>query len=91
MTRKIDPEDSKHYKTRRDRFERVAELRVNNVLISLRRLEQCGNSGNYAWQANEAVEIFDALQAALDRCREAYSVVEKPAAIEFKFKRKDDK
>jgi hypothetical protein len=58
---------------KKQRFVRVVEKRVQNVLDSIRRLSQCSNSRMYEWDDEQLKKIWDAIDKELQSCRESYT------------------
>ena len=54
--------------TKEERFKRVVQKRVQNVLDSLRRLSQCSNKRMYVWNDEQLTKIW----AAIDKWRAKY-------------------
>jgi len=52
---------------KRDRFLRVAEKRVNAVLLKLRVLSNCSNRAAYTYSPEDVDKIRSAIQDQLDR------------------------
>ncbi len=67
--------------TKEDRFERVAEKRVQRVLDSIRSLSQCSNKRMYKWNEEQLKKIWNAINSALASCKESF---EKTEPEEFK-------
>jgi len=65
-----------------ERFNRVAEKRVENVLKSLRSLSQCSNKRMYEWNDEQLNKIWDAINSELQSCKESYTQTQPD---EFKF------
>jgi hypothetical protein len=57
---------------KKQRFIRVVEKRVQNVLDSIRRLSQCSNSRMYEWDDEQLKRIWGAIDTELQNCRESY-------------------
>lgn len=55
------------------RFNRVAEKRVENVLKSLRGLSQCSNKRMYEWNDEQLTKIWDAINLELQSCKDSYT------------------
>jgi len=64
------------------RFSRVAEKRVENVLDSLRKLSQCSNNRMYEWNDDQLTKIWDAINLELQCCKDSYTETQPE---EFKF------
>jgi len=58
--------------SKEDRFKRVAQKRVQNVLDSLRRLSQCSNKRMYTWTDSDLKKIWDALEKELKECKKGF-------------------
>ena len=58
--------------TKEQRFKRVAEKRVQNILKGIRSLSQCANSRIYAWDKKQLTKIWDALDRELKTCKESF-------------------
>ena len=48
--------------TKRQRFQRLAEKRTNDVLERLRILGNCANRGQYDYSADDVRKIFNAIE-----------------------------
>lgn len=68
--------------TKVDRFQRVAQKRVQRVLDSLKSLSQCSNKRMYQWNNAQAHKIWNAIDKAYKDCRTNF---EKAEPEEFKF------
>ena len=55
--------------TKEERFKRVVQKRVQNVLDSMRRLSQCSNKRMYAWNDEQLKKIWEALDKELQGCK----------------------
>jgi hypothetical protein len=58
--------------TKEERFVRVAERRVENILHSLRSLSQCANRKVYAWDEKQLKKIWDAIEHELAECKQSF-------------------
>ena len=61
---------------KKQRFTRVVEKRVQNVLDSVRRLSQCSNQRMYEWNDEQLTKIWDAIDTELQNCKESYKTTE---------------
>ena len=52
--------------SKKQRFQRLAEKRTNDVLERLRVLGNCANRGQYEYTAEEVRKIFNAIEKALE-------------------------
>ncbi len=62
--------------TKEERFERVVQKRVQNVLDSLRRLSQCANRRMYVWNDEQLIKIWAAIDNELKGCKEGFENAE---------------
>ena len=62
---------------KQQRFVRVAEKRVQNVLDSIRRLSQCSNRRMYEWQESQIKKIWDAIETELKNARDSFKADKK--------------
>ena len=62
--------------TKEERFKRVVQKRVQNVLDSLRRLSQCSNKRMYAWNDEQLKKIWAAIDKELKGCKAGFENVE---------------
>lgn len=58
--------------TKEDRFKRVVQKRVQNVLDSIRRLSQCSNKRMYEWEDEQLKKIWAALDKELKLCKSSF-------------------
>lgn len=58
--------------TKEERFRRVVQKRVQNVLDSLRRLSQCSNKRMYDWNDEQMKKIWSAIDKELKSCKECF-------------------
>ena len=58
--------------TKEERFRRVVQKRVQNVLDSLRRLSQCSNRRMYDWSDEQMKKIWSAIDKELKSCKEGF-------------------
>jgi hypothetical protein len=62
--------------TKEERFRRVAQKRVQNVLDSLRRLSQCANRRMYAWNEDQLAKIWAAVDGEVENCKTSFDNAE---------------
>ena len=67
--------------TKAQRFKRVAEKRVQNILKSINSLSQCANTNIYAWDSKQLERIWKAMEKEFSACRQSF---EDPDARVFK-------
>jgi len=63
--------------SKEDRFERIVQKRVQNVLDGLQRLSQCSNKRIYQWNDLQLKKIWTAIDNDLMRCKESFENAEK--------------
>ena len=69
-------ENKKESESKQQRFARVVEKRVQNVLDSIRRLSQCSNGRMYEWDDEQLKKIWAAIDKELQDCKESYRTAE---------------
>ena len=62
--------------TKEERFKRVVQKRVQNVLDSLRRLSQCSNRRMYKWNDEQLKKIWVAIDKELKTCKSNFENTE---------------
>ena len=62
--------------TKEERFKRVVQKRVQNVLESLRRLSQCSNKRMYRWNEEQLKKIWAAIDQELKTCKSSFENTE---------------
>jgi hypothetical protein len=70
--------ESNNLSIKRERFIRIAERRVNQVLEALDRLENCSNAHNYQYEESDARKIFLELERRLKEVKQSFSDSRKP-------------
>ena len=63
--------------TRRERFVRIAERRVNRVLEGLDSLANCANSKNYEYSEDDVRKIFIEIERKLKETKTLFQAVGK--------------
>lgn len=63
--------------TKKDRFKRVVQKRVQNVLDGLKRLSQCSNKRMYEWNDEQLKKIWFAIEKELTTCKTSFKTAEK--------------
>ncbi|MFC1560961.1 hypothetical protein ACFL4V_00635 [Candidatus Latescibacterota bacterium] len=58
--------------TKEQRFKRVAEKRVQNVLDSIRKLSQCANKRMYEWNEIQLKTIWEAIDQEITKCKDRF-------------------
>lgn len=58
--------------TKEERFVRVAEKRVQNVISALRSLSQCANRKAYGWSDDQLARIWSAIDGEVAACKESF-------------------
>jgi len=67
--------------TKEERFIRVGEKRVQNILNGINSLTQMSNSKVYKWNKGQLDKIFKAIELELDNCKKSF---ESPDSKSFK-------
>mgnify|MGYP000926741322 CR=1 FL=1 len=60
-------------KSRRERFEDVAQRRTNNALNSIRLIANCANKHNYEYSPDDVQKIISALKRELSDLQSAFN------------------
>lgn len=58
--------------TKKERFRRVAEKRVQNIIKSIRSLSGLSNKKVYEWEPAQLEKIWEAVDQELNSCRESF-------------------
>lgn len=58
--------------TKKQRFIRVAERRVQNVLDSIKKLSQCSNGRMYEWDDEQLKRIWQAIDSEFKNCEASF-------------------
>ena len=58
--------------TKKFRFKRIAEKRVQRLLDSIRSLSQCSNKRMYAWEDGQLNKIWNAIDEDLKKCKQSF-------------------
>ena len=67
--------------TKEARFIRVAEKRVQNILKSINSFSKMANKKVYAWNSDQLVKIWNAIEKELDSSKSAFK---DPDSLVFK-------
>ncbi len=70
--------------TKRNRFVKIAEGRVNSILETLHRLEKCSNRGNYEYSEEDVRKIFNALEGEVKRVKASFNQNARGEKTKFK-------
>ena len=60
-------------KSRRERFEDVAQRRTNNALNSIRLIANCANKHNYEYSRDDVQKILNALKREVSDLQSAFN------------------
>ena len=74
----------KNLKTRKQRFEEVAPIRVTRVIKALRSLSNC-SSKNYEYDAIQVKKMMQAIRSELKECENMFTKKNTKKETEFKF------
>ena len=77
------PKDSKSSEKKTERFYRVAERRVNNVLNALRLLGQCSNTRIYEYAEDDVRRMFREIEREVRNAKQSF--VAEDQSRQFKF------
>ncbi len=58
--------------TKKDRFKRVAEKRVQNIITGIRSLAQLSNKKVYEWEPRQLEKIWKVLEQEIESCKNSY-------------------
>jgi hypothetical protein len=58
--------------TNAERFKRVAERRVQNILNDIRSLSQLANKRIYEWNNDQLVKIWGAIDKEIEDCKKSF-------------------
>lgn len=61
----INGDNNTKMETKRDRFKRIVERRVNTILDNIDSLSKCSNRKNYEYTDDDVKKIFDELNSKL--------------------------
>ena len=67
--------------TKEERFIRIAEKRVQNLLNNFQSLSQLANKKTYSWNNNQLKKIWSAIEKEFNNCKDAFT---NPDNNEFK-------
>jgi hypothetical protein len=56
-----------------ERFVRVVERRVNNILVQIDNLARCANRRNYSYTEEDVAKIFAVMEKRLAEARERFT------------------
>jgi hypothetical protein len=59
--------------TKKERFRRVAERRVQNIIQGLRSLAQLSNNKVYEWEDKQLEKIWKTLELEIDNCKNSFN------------------
>jgi predicted transcriptional regulator len=59
--------------TKKERFKRVAEKRVQNIINGIRSLAQLSNRKVYDWEARQLEKIWKTLEQEIENCKGSYT------------------
>ena len=69
---KILANKKSNMETKRDRFVRIAERRVNKILVDLESLGKCANRRNYQYTDSQVRKIFGEIEKKLKETKALY-------------------
>ncbi len=68
--------------TKKERFKRIAEKRVQNIISSIRSLSGLSNKKVYEWETAQLDKIWKAIEKEIENCKDSYK---DPESRVFKF------
>ena len=68
--------------SKEQRFQRIAEKRVQRILDSIRSLSHCSNKRMYQWNERQLKKIWMAIDIEIKTCKESF---EKSEPQEFRY------
>jgi hypothetical protein len=74
-------------RNKRERFEELAELRVNKALNFMRLIENLGNRKNYDYEEAQANQIISALEDGLRAVKHAFRNEQESQKSAFRLKK----
>lgn len=69
----------------RDKFVRLANKRVNNVIKSIQLIGNLSNRSNYSYHPDDVQKIFKALQEELAACKRKFDLAQKKGTAGTQF------
>ena len=69
--------------TKREKFQRLAEIRTNAVLEKIRVLANCANTATYEYEESDVRAIFNAIEAELKLARSQFRSAISTKKFEF--------
>ena len=73
--------------TKADKFERLAELRINAIIGELRKLGNLSNTRNYHYTEQHVGQMFSTLNRSLSGTKKLFTENSNSKQQNFKFKR----
>jgi hypothetical protein len=70
-------QNNKAKESKRERFIRIVERRVNNILNKLDSLGKCSNKKNYDYDDEDVKIIFKAIDSKINEIKELYKYTNK--------------
>lgn len=70
--------------SKEERFKRVAEARVNKIIKMVQLLGNCSNTATYAFDNEQVIKIFVAIEGELAKAKLRYAYTEKVNKQRFK-------
>ncbi len=68
--------------TKKERFKRVAEKRVQNIINAIRSLSGLSNKKVYEWETGQLEKIWKAVEQEIEDCKNSFK---DPGSRIFKF------
>jgi predicted RNA-binding protein with EMAP domain len=58
--------------TKKERFKRIAEKRVQNIINAIRSLSGLSNKKVYEWETEQLEKIWKAIEQEIENCKNSY-------------------
>ena len=58
--------------TKKERFKRIAEKRVQNIIYSIRSLSGLSNKKVYEWETEQLEKIWKAIEQEIEDCKNSF-------------------
>ena len=79
----MPPASGRPTKQKSDRFHRVAEKRINNVLNALRLLRQCSNTRIYEYTEQDVQRMFREIERELRSAKQSFAAEDQSRQFKF--------
>jgi predicted transcriptional regulator len=59
--------------TKKERFKRIAEKRVQNIINAIRNLSGLSNKKVYEWETEQLEKIWKAIEQEIENCKNSFN------------------